>query len=186
MSLRRSFAFSLAFLFLGVLDWPPASLGLSAEERPLTEYQIKAEFIYHLLQFVEWPSRVKTESDLQLLILGEDPFGDSFVPYQGKRIRERRWQVRKIQSRQDLRRGHVLFICASERYRLPQILTQAHRLGMLTLGDTEDFGRQGVMVNLFLEQNRVHFEINLDSARESGIVFSSHVLKLARIVRQRP
>jgi hypothetical protein len=38
------------------------------------------------------------------------------------------------------------------------------------------------MVNLYLERNKVHLEINKDAAGRAGFRISSQLLKLARIV----
>jgi hypothetical protein len=55
---------------------------------------------------------------------------------------------------------------------------------VLTIGDTEGYAEQGVMVNFYLEDNMVRIEINIDAARRAGLNISSQLLKLARIVNQ--
>ena len=46
------------------------------------------------------------------------------------------------------------------------------------------YAAQGVMVNFYPERNKVRFETNVDAARRAGLKISSHLLKLARIVRE--
>jgi hypothetical protein len=53
---------------------------------------------------------------------------------------------------------------------------------MLTVGDTDGFARQGVMINFYLEQEKVRFEINPRAAAEVGIRPSAKLLQLGRIV----
>jgi hypothetical protein len=76
----------------------------------------------------------------------------------------------------------VLVIEASETGSLPRLLDTLVRQPVLTVGDTEGYGQRGVMVNFYLDQSRVRFEINLAAARRAGLRISSQLLKLARIV----
>ncbi|MGH9375276.1 MAG: YfiR family protein, partial [Terriglobia bacterium] len=46
----------------------------------------------------------------------------------------------------------------------------------------EDFAKQGVMINLFLEADKVRFAINPAAAARAGISISSQLLSLAKIV----
>ncbi|MEW6184593.1 MAG: YfiR family protein [Thermodesulfobacteriota bacterium] len=161
--------------------WP-----VSAQETKPTQYQVKAAFIYNFLQFIDLPLRPNQGMNLTLFILGEDPFGNAFDPFQGEKILGRKWNIRPIRYGQDFKDGHILFIAASEKGRINQIVKQAHTQGLVTIGDTDGFGQQGVMINLFLERNRVRFEINMDSVRNNRILISSHLLKLARIISKNP
>jgi hypothetical protein len=74
----------------------------------------------------------------------------------------------------------MLFIASSERYRLQTLLAEAHRQGVVTIGDMRDFARSGGMIGLLTVDNRVAFDLNLSAAGKASVSFSSHVLKLAR------
>ena len=78
----------------------------------------------------------------------------------------------------------VLFIAVSESGNIRQILDGIEGSTVLTIGDTEGYAEQGVMVNFYLEDNMVRIEINIDAARRAGLNISSQLLKLARIVNQ--
>jgi hypothetical protein len=51
----------------------------------------------------------------------------------------------------------------------------------LTIGDTEGFTQRGVMVNFYMENNRVFFEINPNAAMRAGLKISSALLRIAGI-----
>jgi hypothetical protein len=53
---------------------------------------------------------------------------------------------------------------------------------ILTIGDTAGFARQGVIINFYLENRKVRFEINAAAARRAGLTISSKLLKLAGAV----
>ncbi len=159
---------------------------LQAQEVKPTEYQVKAAFIYNFLQFIDWP--VKPNRNLgpfvNLCILGENPFGTTFEAYQGEMIRTRKLFIKQSQSLYDLKECQVVFISHSEKGRAPQIIKQANDLGILTIGDSERLAHQGVMINFYMDKDKVRFEINIEAARKAGFTISSHLLKLARIIRE--
>jgi hypothetical protein len=74
----------------------------------------------------------------------------------------------------------MLFIASSERYRLQTLLSEAHRQGIMTIGDMRDFARLGGIIGLLTIDNRIAFDLNLSAAGKASISFSSHLLKLAR------
>jgi hypothetical protein len=181
---RKPIGLLLLFIYLLGISWGT----VSAQDAKPSQYQVKAAFIFNFLQFIDLPLRPNQgiNPPLTLYILGEDPFGNAFDSFQGEKIQGRKWNIRQIRPGQDFKDGHILFIASSEKNRINQILKQAHSQGLVTIGDTEGFGQQGVMINLYLERNRVRFEINMDSVRNNRILISSHLLKLARIISKNP
>jgi hypothetical protein len=161
-----------------------ATTCVSAQAEPPTEYEVKAAFIHNIAQFVEWPAAAGTAGPLKLCIVGRDPFGKALDGLRGKTIRDKVWEVLPATPTTNLRECGVLFIAASERNNLGQILDATRGSAVLTVGDSERYAELGVMVNFYLEQNRVRFEINAEVASRAGLKMSSQLLKLARIVHQ--
>jgi hypothetical protein len=54
---------------------------------------------------------------------------------------------------------------------------------VLTIGETPGFARNGGIINLILEDNKVRFEVNVAAAKEAELNISSRLLALARIVQ---
>jgi hypothetical protein len=73
----------------------------------------------------------------------------------------------------------VLFIGSSEERNIHRIMRALQGTSILSIGDTTGFARQGVIINFYLEQKRVRFEVNAAAARQAGLVISSKLLKLA-------
>lgn len=149
-----------------------------------TEYEVKAAFVHNIAKFVEWPASVGAKEVLRLCILGPDPFGAAADGLRGKPVGARMWEVSPVNARANLKECQVLFIGAAEAANLPRLLEGLKASPVLTLGDTEGYAERGVMVNLFLEQNKVRFEINNGAAGRAGLRISSQLLKLARIVAE--
>ena len=163
------------------------ALNLQAEPRPVFhEYHVKAAFLYNFAKFVEWPEEAfrGPNDPITIGILGKDPFG-SYLDrtIKNKTVKGRNLVVKRFEKANDLQACHILFISASEQKRLSQVLNKLNNWNVLTVSDIESFSRVGGMVNLIREGNKVRFEINVDAAKRAGLKISSHVLKLANIVR---
>lgn len=165
----------LPALFL--LSVNPAAVADSANE-----YEVKTALVHNIAKFVEWPASAGVKETLRLCILGSGPFGAAADGLRGKPVGAKVWAVAPVNSRTNLKECQVLFIGAAEAANLPRLLEDLKGSPVLTVGDTEGYAERGVMVNLFLEQNKVHFEINNGAAGRAGLRISSQLLKLARIV----
>jgi hypothetical protein len=54
----------------------------------------------------------------------------------------------------------------------------------LTVGETEGFALLGGIINLTVEGNKVHFEINRLAADRAGLKIGSKLFSLAKIVKE--
>ena len=146
------------------------------------EYEVKAAFIHNMAKFIAWPATTRTASSLRLCILGQNPFDRSLDALQGQAIGDKVWEISSVNLQSNLHKCNVLFISASESGNLGEILSKTKGDAVLTIGDTSGFAERGVIVNFFLERDKVRFEINNDAAERAGLKISSKLLKLARIV----
>lgn len=149
------------------------------------EYQIKAAFLFNFVKFVEWrdDALAPPTEPIEICVLGEDPFGAALDSIQGKAVKGRNVQVRRLASAEGLRQCHVAFISSSERERLPEVLKSLESANVLTVGDFESFSQSGGVINFVTERNKVRFEINVTAAERAGLRISSKLLNLAKVVR---
>ncbi|MGH9395871.1 MAG: YfiR family protein [Terriglobia bacterium] len=156
-----------------------------AHSQEVSEYDVKAAFLYDFSKFVSWPAGAfKTQnSPVTICVLGRNPFGDALDRVvTGKILNGRSFSVKYMTGVEAVKSCQIVFISRSERTHLKAILDSLGTSGVLTVGDTDGFAKQGVMINLFMEENRVHFEINNKAALEAGVSMSSKLLGLAKIV----
>lgn len=145
-----------------------------------SEYDVKAAMLYNFAKFVQFPQERAGESDeLQLCILGVDPFGVSMNSVEGKIAQGRRVTVRRLESSEELGRCHIVFVSSSERENLGGILALASGL---TVSEIERFAKRGGMVGLVNQRNRVRIQVNLEAAESAGLRISSKLLQVANIV----
>ncbi len=152
-----------------------------------SEYEVKAAYLYNFANFVEWPEALHpdTSSTLNIGILGSDPFGSAFKTIAGKEIRGQTVAIHRSRRLADLRNCQILFIGNSERDFLPQILGALRGRSVLTVGESEGFTEQGVVIDFYVIDNKVRSKINVEAGTHSGLKLSSKLLKLAQIVRTR-
>jgi hypothetical protein len=121
-------------------------------------------------------------------ILGTDPFGtiiDKIV--QDKKIGTRGFVVKRLKwgtDLKELKECKILFVGASEKAHMDELVQIVRGLPILTVGETPGFADRGGVIRFVLEDNRVRFEVNVLAARQADLTISSRLLTLARIIQQ--
>ena len=147
----------------------------------LPEEQVRAGFLYHFAQLVEWPAAAfaKTNSPLLIGVLRDTAFARTLADMvRGKTINGRPILVRNVQTvGPELRECHILYLPNHD----SGVLEEVKTLPMLTVGQAGDFIRAGGILGFFLQDGRLRFEINPEAAQRAGLRISSRLLMLAKI-----
>jgi hypothetical protein len=154
-------------------------------QEALSEYQVKAAYLFNFLKFVDYPSEAFADplAPIVVGVVGEDPFGSALPQVvTGKTVAGRDLVIRLYRPGEDLRGAHILFISASERKRLPMILSSLRGSSVLTVSDMAGFLDAGGMIQFLNENDRVRFAINMDSTSRAKLKMSSKLLSLARVL----
>lgn len=152
------------------------------------EYQVKALFLYNFANFVEWPRDAFKDqaSSLKLCLYGAVPFGEFLDIVNGVKVRDRNLEVIRTTEYKKIESGcHILFVGIEHHEDLDQFFKQLNHLFVLSIGNTDDFARKGGVVNILRTTDQAQFEINLSKAIENGLLISSDLLSLARIINER-
>ena len=86
----------------------------------------------------------------------------------------------------EVTRAHVVFVGAAEESRFADVLPGIKDKAVLTVGESTGFLDDGGVVRLFLQAQRLRFEINVPAAQRAHLKISSQLQKLAAIVRKEP
>ncbi len=172
------------------LNWTSTAAAQAVDPPDASEYLIKAGFIYNFAKFVEWPSTAFSQPDSPITIgvLGTDPFGsvlDRLV--EDKKIGPRGFVVKRYKwgkDLKDLKECKILFVSASEKAHIDEIVQAVKGLPILMVGETPGFAERGGIIRFTLEDNRVRFEINVEAAHQADLNISSRLLTLAKIIPQ--
>ena len=171
-----------------------AALSLNAQNTTgSAEYLIKAGFIYNFANLVQWPSSsfAQPDSPIVIVILGEDHFGTTLDrALDGKKVNARSFVIKRAKSISELQRTlgpqkdcQILYVSSSEMPHLSDAIQMLKGVPVLTIGETPGFARNGGIINLILEDNKVRFEVNVAAAKEADLNISSRLLALARIIQ---
>jgi hypothetical protein len=172
-------------LLLALLIVCPFVQNLRAQGAIQREYEIKAAYLYNFINYIDWPadSIPAAGGTITIGVLGENPFGTALNPLNGKQAKGRTLVVKQITDAKEMDQCQIVFICASEKQRVPELLNQLKNLRVLTISETDGFAERGGIINFISERNKVRFEINPDAARALGLTISSDLLKLAKLVK---
>ena len=147
--------------------------------------EVKAVFLYNFSQFVEWPANLFSTPNepFVIAILGENPFG----PYLEETIRNEKMNghplvIKYFTQPEEMKGCHILFINKKNLSQLSQTLTALKNRSVLTVSDSPAFAQNGGMIQFFIENNKVKFEVNMEAVKDANLSISSKMLRLAQIV----
>jgi hypothetical protein len=180
---RVSFITIVCWLFSSA---PPNALSLAGES---VEYPVKLAFLYNFAKFVEWPRESYRDpgSPLEICIVGHDPFSpDGERELRTRAVGGHPVDVLTLKPTDTLRVCHMVFIPITENDQADRIVKGLKGSSTLTVGEAEGFAvLKGGIINLTVEGNKVHFEVNRLAADRAGLKISSKLLSLAKIVMER-
>jgi len=148
---------------------------------------VKAAFLLNFARFVEWPASAHSSetSPIHVGVLGEDPFGETLErTFAGRTAQGRSLAVLRSGDPKDLASCHIVFIRTTRKDKPAALLEPFRERPVLTVGEAEGFARAGGILNFYLEERKVRFEINPEAAKRAGLKISSKLLQLARLVRE--
>jgi hypothetical protein len=197
METKRSILIVLLLCFVACL-----AADAYAAKRQVSEYEIKAIYIYKFLQFIDWPEASERGSEeekgsnrdafITIGIINEKMYESTNKVIKGKTINKdgaepktlaiQKLTVKEISETEKLKHFQVLFISSEERDNYKEILNGLKGSCVLTVGDMEGFLEAGGMINLLTEEKKIRFEINNAAAESAGIKIRSKLLRLAKRV----
>lgn len=180
--IRRA-GLSIAALTLlgGTASFSPASFADETSAR--RENQLKAAYLFNFVKFVEWPAAVPADV-LTVCFSGGDGVHDALASgIENKRVGTRRLAVRRLQDIGTAAGCNVLYLDAAVAPASPR-MSRENGPPILTVSDAKAFARNGGMIELFTDSNRLRFIINVDNAQKAGLRISSSLLQLAAAVEK--
>lgn len=155
----------------------------SAYADTVAEYTLKAAFLYNFAAFTTWPNR--STENFNLCIYGQDPFGNNLdALMRAKRINEQPINIHRINQLDHLAQCQLVFISRPAIGNITTIIDAISNKPVLTVADSPEAARQGVVINMNVIEDKVTFEANLLMAKKAGLNLSSQLLRLATEIYQ--
>ena len=180
--IRRASFFTLLVVWL-FLSTSPEALSQDQED---AEYSVKLAFLFNFTKFVEWPpdSYRDPQAPLVICIIGRDPFRqDLEAELRTRKVGDHPVEVKTLRSSDKLSACHIVFVPVTEKD-LGRIFSGLQGSSTLTVGETTGFAALGGIINLTVEGNNVHFEVNRLAADRAGLKIGSRLLSIAKIVTE--
>jgi YfiR/HmsC-like len=164
----------LGVLLLGLL------FSRTALAESIPEYQLKSAFIYNFATFIDWPDSIgKT---LKLCVAGPRTVVDSFKSLEGKPVGNAIIEVRHLEPGSSPVGCEILFAVEAESAAFDVWLPKLAGSQALTVTESGQWVKKGVMIGLLLEGKRVVFEVNADAAKNASLNINSKLMRLAHKV----
>jgi len=167
--------------FLLILLLAMLSTALAADDSGARrEDQLKAAYLFNFAKFVEWPAN-NGNQPLTVCFVGGVGVHDALASGIGnKRVGARPLAVRLLLDAGTLSGCNVLYVDSA----VAANSAPASGLAVLTISDAKAFARNGGMIELFAEDNRLRFKVNVENAERAGLRISSNLLQLAASVEK--
>ena len=147
-----------------------------AGEPPVSDVKVRAAFLLNVAKFVQWPAG---PAPLVLGVAGDAPLASALaLAATGRKIEGRPLTVRIITDGERPDGCDLLYIGAGDDREASALLARV-RGPVLTVGSTMRFLRDGGIIRIFIEADRLRFQVNRRRAVESGLQISSQLLSLA-------
>lgn len=146
---------------------------------PSLEWAVKAEYLFKLVPFVDWPQDAfGSPSDaFHLCVVGQNPFGDLLDQVgQGQSQDQRPVSVLRLNAIGTGDHCQLMYVDGDPQF-VAQSLAAVAGSPVLTVTDDQTMAKG--IVNFVLVQNRVRFEIDRAAALRNHLNVSSKLLDLA-------
>ncbi|MFC1489707.1 YfiR/HmsC family protein [Candidatus Latescibacterota bacterium] len=146
------------------------------------ENKLKSAFIYNFTKYIKWADDDSTET-FKIAVIGDSEIISPLKEIEETElVNNRKIEIKHYQNVSDINDCHILFISASEKNLLQEILKTSENKNILTVSDNIGFAREGVAINFVLVDGKLKFEINSNAINNAKLQVSSHLLKLAILI----
>lgn len=156
-------------------------------QAPASDDAVKAAYLLKLRYYVEWPAKAATaESRTVIGVVGADEVVDYLMQMPAIRDPAKSGvTVKRLRPGDQLRGMHILFIGDTVWSRVAPMVEQAHEQSILVVSESDSALAGGSVINFRLVDERIRFDISLESAEKSQLKLSSQLLSLALSVARK-
>jgi hypothetical protein len=150
------------------------------------EYELKAAYLERFTRFIDWPENNDIYNQNEafcITILGDNPFGDLLNKlYSKQKVKDKKVILKYISNIDDLGHCDLLFIAPSAKSQVKKILKVLGNKPVLTIAQSSGLAAQGIMINLYIEDETIKFEINEKAIKKTGMQVRHLLLQKAKLV----
>jgi len=142
------------------------------------EYSLKAAYVFHFAELVEWPDDHR--DDITLCLQASHHLTRHLGALEGQRIDD---AIMHITTSYPLTMEGCQMLLLNELDELSDdVRHQARDRHILLLSDQEHFAERGGMLQFTRRDDKLHLVVNLEAVKQAGLKISSKLLRMAEIL----
>jgi len=156
----------------------------AAQAQTAAAAEVKAALLINFVKFTEWPAQAANTGPRVLCVVGDDRVAAALTyAVRGQSGEGRSLTAARIRPDADARGCHLLFVSDGALRTSRGVLDSVRTLPILTVSDASRFAQSAGMIELYVENNRMKFAVNVQAVERSNLRISSRLLSWATIVR---
>jgi len=145
------------------------------------ELQIKAAYIYNFTKFITWNQTFLSSENFNFCIVEDDYFTDILIKIINRRyVAGKKTFIRNIRKTDLINDCHLIYIPQQDSSLNDFYLKKSFKTLSLTVGNNNDFNKQGGIIRFYTQRNKLKFEINNVKATEAGYKIKPQLLMLGK------
>ena len=152
-----------------------------AEDTVSKENKIKSVIILNFIRYTEWPENsFHSESDeINVCIYTNSEMEEAFLESNGKKINDRKINIRTIYRLKNMDECHVLYSDSLDRSQASRIFSSIRKKSILTITDQESQSSTSGIINLIKEKGKLRFQVSREQCASANLKLSSRLIKLS-------
>lgn len=152
---------------------------MSAQNKTeVKEYVLKAKFLYAFINYVNW-GVTSNKEEVKVAILGESPITRSLIVIN----KSKNIVIQEYKKLDDLKNCNIIFVPNDCPYTLNEILKKFSNKPILIITEKKGYAKKGSHINFVINQNKLRFEVNMNTLKETNLKVSSALLQHAIIIQ---
>ncbi|MDA7633050.1 YfiR family protein [bacterium] len=173
--LRKGMGNLMTVCFLCLVTF--SVLGVSSAE--VLESEAKAEFIFRIVQFIDWEEEQKS-GEFSIGVIGDADFATVLRRVLvGRKVKGRKITVKFAKNAKELSAAEVVFASGSNRRRLGGVIAGISESSTLTLGDSDAFLKAGGMISMVVSRSgKIRLGAGRKALGKSNLKVSSKLMRI--------
>jgi len=172
--------------WIGVLFLLFGSLQVFAQQSDnVSEYKLKAAFIYNFSQFIEWPESAFSAPDapFQICVVGDDPFGEILKPIQKRKYHTHPIEISYPKTVSEAGSCRILYLDTQNKAsQWRDIVKNLGDAPVLTVTSNIDAMDSGFCIGFVSLEGKTRWNMNLAAARKAQLKISAKLIEIAVMI----
>jgi len=148
------------------------------------EYNVKAIYLEKFARFTKWNNGIKGENFV-IEVFGNSPFNGELEKLAAKtKIKNKPVKIIYSNEIDLVGNNNLLFICSSEKNKIPSIVKKLESSNILIVSNTEGSCKKGVHLSFYIDNfEKIKYEVNPAALKKSNLSIEMTLLKFGKIIQ---